>query len=245
MIMIIIIFITIHWYLSLFFHSFFHHRYAAHQQFSMSRSWEKFFFIGSFVTQGSSYISPYAYGMMHRLHHIHTDTENDPHSPGNYQSFWRMMLETRNNYFSIYSGKTTVDEKLKKNLPQWKAFDRIAHNWFTRTGWMIVYTLFYIAFATARWQYLFLPVTIIMITFQGAVVNWWAHKFGYVNYSVKNTSKNIIPVDLFFMGEAYHNNHHKYPGRPNNAHRWFEFDPGYFVLKLMHKTHIIRLNKCI
>ncbi|HRH47597.1 MAG TPA: fatty acid desaturase [Panacibacter sp.] len=238
----IVIFFLIHWYLSLFFQSFFHHRYAAHHHFRMSRRWEKIFFIISFITQGSSYISPYSYGIMHRLHHMHTDTENDPHSPANHPGFWRMMLETRNNYFSIHSGKTTVKEKIKKDLPQWKAFDAIAHSWITRITWMILYTLFYISFATAWWQFLLLPLTIIMGTLQGAVVNWWAHKFGYTNYFVNNTSKNILPVDLFFWGEAYHNNHHQYPGRPNNAHRWFEFDTGYFVLKLMHKTGIIRLN---
>ncbi|HRI20137.1 MAG TPA: acyl-CoA desaturase [Panacibacter sp.] len=240
--MIIIVFFITHWYISLFFQSFFHHRYAAHHQFSMSRRWEKFFFISSFISQGSSYISPYAYGIMHRLHHIHTDTENDPHSPANHPRFWRMMIETRNSYFNIYSGKIQAEEKFKKDLPQWKAFDAFAHNWITRMGWMIFYTLFYLRFATGWWQFIFLPLTIIMGTLQGAVVNWWAHKFGYVNYSVKNTSKNIIPVDLFFWGESYHNNHHHNPGRPNNAHRWFEFDPGYLVLRLMHKTKIIRLN---
>ncbi|HJY63202.1 MAG TPA: acyl-CoA desaturase, partial [Ignavibacteria bacterium] len=51
--MFILFFIT-HWYLSLFFQTFFHHRYASHGAFTMSKSWERVFYILSFITQGSS-----------------------------------------------------------------------------------------------------------------------------------------------------------------------------------------------
>lgn len=238
----VLIFFVLHWYISLFFQSFFQHRYAAHHHFSMSRGWERFFYCCCFITQGSSYISAYAYGIMHRLHHEHTDTDGDPHSPKNHPNFWRMMVETRNSYFAIYSGKTQVPDKLKKGLPEWKRFDQFAHNWITRTSWMIIYTLIYINLATAWWQFLFLPFTIIIGTLQGAVVNWWAHKFGYRNYEVEDTSRNVMPVDIFLWGESYHNNHHRYPGRSNNAHRWFEIDFGYQVIRLFNKLGIVKLH---
>lgn len=142
--MAILIFILLHWYASLFFQSFFHHRYAAHRHFTMSPAWEKFFYVCCFFTQGSSYISAYTYGIMHRLHHMHTDKEEDPHSPFNHPNFFRMMLQTRNSYHGMYCGKIVVPEKFKKNLPRWDAFDNIAHNWITRIAWIGVYTTFYI-----------------------------------------------------------------------------------------------------
>jgi stearoyl-CoA desaturase (delta-9 desaturase) len=77
---------------------------------------------------------------------------------------------------------------------------------------------------------------------QGAIVNWLAHVVGYVNFKVNNTSKNLIPIDVIFWGEAYHNNHHKFPSRPDNSVKWFEFDPGYFVMKMLHKMNIIKLR---
>ena len=89
---------------------------------------------------------------------------------------------------------------------------------------------------------MFLPLTIVMGSLQGASVNWWAHRFGYVNFKQQNTSKNILPVDVIFWGEAYHNNHHHHPGRPNNASRWFEVDIGFLVMKLMHKLRLIQLK---
>ena len=209
----------------------------------MSKGWEKFFNIGCFLTQGSSYISAYSYGIMHRLHHEHTDQEEDPHSPSTHPGFWSMMLQTRNSYNDIYKGKTVVPDKIKKDLPQWDSFEKFAHNWITRICWILLYTAFYIYFATAWWQFLFLPFTIIIGTLQGAAINWWAHKFGYVNYKQDNTSKNILPLDFVFWGESYHNNHHQFPGRANYAHRWFEFDMGYYAVRVLNKLKIIQLKK--
>jgi stearoyl-CoA desaturase (Delta-9 desaturase) len=209
----------------------------------MSRGWEKAFYIGCFLSQGSSYISAYAYGILHRMHHAYTDTPKDPHSPLNSSNMFKMMLQTRNNYYNVYSGKTKVDEKYKKGLPQWEAFDKFAHNWIARFAWFGIYTLVYYFVATEWWMFLFLPIHFGMGSIQGVVVNWWAHVFGYVNFKVNNTSKNIIPVDLIFWGEAYHNNHHKHPSRPNNSVRWFEFDPGYAAMKIMDKLGIIKLRR--
>jgi stearoyl-CoA desaturase (delta-9 desaturase) len=211
----------------------------------MSKRAERFFYIACFLVHGSSYISPNAFGIMHRLHHMHTDTENDPHSPKFHPGFWGTMWQTRNSYYNIFCGKTLVDEKLKKDLPEWKSFELIAHNWLTRIAWAALYLLFYISFATSWWMYLLLPVTIALCTFQGTIINWWAHKFGYVNYPMKNTSTNIFPVDLLFIGDAYHNNHHKFPGRVKNAHRWFEIDLIYGITCLLKEANIVhwRTNK--
>ncbi|MEC7181649.1 MAG: acyl-CoA desaturase, partial [Bdellovibrionota bacterium] len=41
----VLIFLIIHWYLSLFCQSFFLHRYAAHRMFKMNSFFEKFFYI--------------------------------------------------------------------------------------------------------------------------------------------------------------------------------------------------------
>ena len=240
--MAILLFIIIHWYLSLFFQSVFHHRYAAHGLFTMSRGWEKVFYIGCFITQGSSYISAYTYGLMHRLHHAHTDTEEDPHSPQNSSNVFAMLLDTRNNYIDLHLGKTPADDKYKKGLPEWKSFERFAHNWITRVTWMIIYVAAYAWLATYWWQFLFLPITIAIGSVQGAAVNYYAHIYGYRNYKMNNTSRNILPFDIIFWGEAYHNNHHMHPSRPNNATKWFEWDMGYQAIRVMNRLGIIRLK---
>ena len=50
--MTIAIFFVLHWQLSVFFQSFFLHRYGAHKQFTMSHGWERFFHLLTYVCQG-------------------------------------------------------------------------------------------------------------------------------------------------------------------------------------------------
>ncbi len=179
---------------------------------------------------------------MHRVHHAHTDENEDPHSPHFSPNAFSLLLKTRNHYHDIYKGKIEVAQKFEKDLPEWEGFDKYAHTWYARLSWGLLYIGFYIIFATEWWMFLFLPLTFAMGALQGLAVNWWAHKFGYENYQLTNTSKNIIPVDFLFIGEAYHNNHHKFPGRPNNATRWFEIDITYQIMKAMHYLNIISIK---
>lgn len=242
--MTVVYFFIIQWYASLFFQSFFHHRYAAHRVCSMSPFWEKMFFVGSFITQGSSYISAYAYGIMHRLHHVYTDKPEDPHTPTRSSNVFKLMWDTKINYGKIYNQTIAIDSKYKTNVPQWESFDKIAHHWVSRMGWILLYIAFWYFFATAWWQWLILPMSIAIGSIQGGVVNYFAHVVGYRNFEVDNTSRNLYPIfDVFLWGEAYHNNHHKYAGRPNNAIKWYELDPLYVCMLGMNQLGIIKLNK--
>lgn len=238
----IVIFVVFHWYIGLFLQSFFLHRYSAHKHFTMSQFWERLFFVLNFLVFGSSYMSPYAFGILHQTHHAHADSELDPHSPNHSKGFLDNLIKTRNNYRSIYL-KYQNDDTRKSKFPHWEAFDHFAHNWMVRIGWMLVYIMVYMQIATSYWQFLFLPITITMSALQGAIVNWWAHRIGYRNYNTPDMSKNIIPIDLFFVGEAFHNNHHKYPNKVNSAIKYFEIDWTYQIIKLMHLLKIIRIRK--
>ena len=241
--MIVLIFFVVHWYISLFCQTFFLHRYAAHGAFIMSKGWERFFYILTFVTQGSSYMSARTYALLHRLHHAYTDTEDDPHSPSFSKNAFHLMNQTRIKYADIYNSKMRIEEKFLKNLPDWPAFERFAHPWMTRVAWIIVYCAFYYFFATAPWQYLLLPITIMIGPVHGAIINWFAHKYGSVNFSLNNTSRNLFYIDVLMLGEAYHNNHHKFPSSINFGVKRNEIDPIYFVILLFNKLGVIRLNK--
>jgi stearoyl-CoA desaturase (delta-9 desaturase) len=240
--MTIIIFFVSIWYLSLFSQTFFHHRYASHGAFTMSKGWEKFFFIFTYITQGTHYLSPKAYAVMHRMHHAHADTELDPHSPNYSSNLFSMMLRTHRFYSDIYTGKLVVDPKFTKNVPEWESFDRWAHSWVSRLLWLVAYVVFFVTYATAPWQYIFLPVILVLAAFHGAIINWFAHKFGYRNFKMKNTSENLLFLDVLMLGESYHNNHHKRPSSANFGYKWHEIDPVYPVILLLHKLKVIRIT---
>lgn len=241
--MAILIFLILHWYLSLFGQTFFLHRYGAHKMFTMSPFWEKFFYIFSWVTQGSSYLNPRAYAILHRMHHAYSDTEKDPHTPHFFREVFTMMMHTKKIYNDVLNKRVVIDEKFDRNFPEYPGIDRIADSWFTRIGFGVAYTAFYAVYATHWWMFLLLPIHYLMGPIHGAVVNWAGHKYGYRNFNEKDHSKNTLFLDILMMGELFQNNHHHRGSRPNFAAKWFEFDPTYPVILLFDKLGIIKLAR--
>ncbi|UZO80162.1 acyl-CoA desaturase [Aquimarina sp. ERC-38] len=240
--MAIVILVLFLWYSGLFFQSFFLHRYAAHQVFTMSKATERIAFILTWICQGSSYLSAYGYGIMHRIHHAYTDTEKDPHSPKYDKNMFAMMWKTKNIYQDINKQRIQVDAKFLKNVPQWKSFDRIAGSRISRIGWMLVYTLLFVWLVTAWWQWLLLPVVFLMAPIHGVIVNWFGHIYGYQNFKTSDTSKNLFKFDFLMMGEGYHNNHHYRSTRANfGGVRWHEIDITYVIIRMLNKVRIIKL----
>lgn len=241
--MAIVLFFMGHWYLSLFSQSFFLHRYSAHKMYSLSRFWERFFYFVTFLTQGSSFLNPRAYAIMHRKHHAFSDTAEDPHSPHFFQDVFSMMKHTYGVYMGFLKEQSKESAGDALAFPEWPLLDKISTGWSIRILWGVLYFLFYYAFATAWWMYLLLPLHFLMGPIHGAIVNWCGHKYGYSNFDNHDHSKNSLFWDVFLLGELFQNNHHKYPNRPNFAVKWFEWDPTYPVMKLLHWAKVIRLRK--
>lgn len=241
--MVILIFFLCHWFLSLFFQTFFLHRYSSHKMFKMNSFWEKFFYMFTFLAQGSSFLNPRAYAIMHRMHHSYSDTEKDPHSPHFFKDVIGMMIQTKNIYLDYVRFKIEPEPAFRDNYPTWPLIDRIGDLWITRSIFIMAYIAFYVQFAEYWWMFLLLPIHFLMGPIHGAVVNWCGHKYGYSNYDNNDHSKNTLPLDFLMLGELFQNNHHKKPNNVNFALKWYEFDPSYPIIKLLHHLRIIRLRK--
>jgi stearoyl-CoA desaturase (Delta-9 desaturase) len=239
----ILIFFLLHWFLSLFFHSFFLHRYASHQMYTTNKGWEKTFYLLTWFVQGSSFLVPRPYAVMHRMHHTFSDTEKDPHSPHFFKDILDMMMNTVKIFRSFLTGKNLPDpEFTREYIPVWHKLDKFGHNIITRLAFGAAYTTFYIVFAPSLWWFLLLPIHFMMGPVQGAIVNWFGHKYGYSNFDNGDHSKNTTPFGVIMMGELFQNNHHKYKNSPNFAQRWFEFDPTFMVMRVLNFAGIIRLK---
>jgi stearoyl-CoA desaturase (delta-9 desaturase) len=238
----ILIFFIGHWFLSLFFHSFFLHRYASHQMYTVSKGWEKAIYMLTWFVQGSSYLVPRAYGVMHRMHHVYSDTEKDPHSPHFFKDVWHMMWHTAVIFRAFNTGEQLPEAQFTKEyLPAWHKLDAFGHNLVTRFAFAALYIGFYIIFAPNAWWFLLLPVHFLMGPIQGAIVNWCGHKYGYSNYSNGDHSKNSTPWGIIMMGELFQNNHHHAKNNANFARKWFEFDTTYIIMRALDKVKIIKL----
>ncbi len=242
--MAILLFFFSHWFASLFCQTFFLHRYAAHRMFTMSKLWERFFYLATFITQGSSFLNPRAYAIMHRMHHAYSDTEKDPHSPHYFSSMFRMMWHTKEIYVNYLLGRVEPELGFDKNIPVWPLFDRFSSSWTFRLLFVAGYTMYYVVFATEPWMFALLPFHFIMGPIHGGIVNWFGHKYGYVNFhDTGDRSRNTLPFDLLTLGELFQNNHHKYPSHANFAQRLFEIDPTYPLIKLLSWLRIISLSR--
>jgi stearoyl-CoA desaturase (delta-9 desaturase) len=240
---IIVPFFVLHWQLSVFFQTFFLHRYGAHRMFTMSKGWERFFYLCTFVFQGSSFLSPRAYAILHRMHHAYSDTPQDPHSPTNYPNVVTMMLATKKKYDAFAYHREEPEARFDGGTPEWPLIDKLSQSWVTRVAWGAVYSLVYIKFAVGMpWLFLLLPMHFVMGPIHGAIVNWCGHEYGYKNFDNGDQSRNTLVFDFLTAGELFQNNHHKFGMAPNFAVRWFEIDPAYQVMRVFAAVGIINMD---
>lgn len=242
----ILIFFVSHWVLSLFFHTAFLHRYGSHKMYTMGPVTEKVFYFFTWMFQGSSFLNHRAYAVMHRMHHDFSDTEQDPHSPHFFRDIFQMMMHTKRIYNDFLTGKRTPESKYCQDLPTWPTLDKIGDHWAVRVSWAVVYSVIYLIIIYTQelsyWWLLMLPIHYLIGPVQGAIVNWCGHKYGYSNFNNGDKSKNSEVWGVFLLGELFQNNHHKFPESINFAKKWFEFDPTYLVLRVMHVFGIIQLQ---
>jgi stearoyl-CoA desaturase (delta-9 desaturase) len=241
----ILVFFVTHWCLSIFCQTFFLHRYGSHRMFTMSKGWERFFHLLTAMSQGSSYLQPRGYAILHREHHAFSDTPKDPHSPHVFKGLGEMMWQTKLRYDGLNTGAIKAEPRFEGGYPEWPLVDSIFHVWPTRIAIGTIYTVFYMVYAPHWAFYLLLPIHYIMGPIHGAIVNYCGHKFGYRNFDTPHgdKSKNTLLFDFVTAGELFQNNHHARPMSANFGAKWYEIDPTYPIIRILGWLRIIDLDR--
>ena len=226
------------------------HRLLTHRSFKCPK-WLEYgmALVGVCCVQGS----PIRWVTWHRMHHQHSDMEEDPHSP--LVSFiwahleWMLTEDKKRSWFAAY-------DKYAPDMIR----DRFYLMLERKGTWFFVYiahTMLYFAvgFAVGSlrpggtmmggsqfglsllvWGAYVRTVLVWHITWS---VNSFSHVAGYRNYETPDQSRNNWFVALIASGEGWHNNHHAQPNAASSGHRWWEFDPAYQLIRAMSMIGLV------
>jgi fatty-acid desaturase len=201
-----------------------YHRYLSHKSLQLATP-AKFFTLlcGSLSGEGS----PLCWAATHRLHHQRSDQKGDPHTP-NDGAWWAHMwwlLVRRTPFERAVLYRRFVPDLVRDRMLQF--FEK------TYFAWQVVVGI--VLFLLGGWPMLLwgLCARIVFMYHSTWFVNSATHIWGYRNYETRDRSRNLWWVAILAYGEGWHNNHHAHPHSARAGHRWWEFDPTFWVIRCL------------
>jgi stearoyl-CoA desaturase (delta-9 desaturase) len=93
------------------------------------------------------------------------------------------------------------------------------------------------------WGFLVWGVQMVWIPFWAAgMINGLAHWWGYRNGDTNDHSRNISPIGIIVGGEELHNNHHLDPASPKFSRKSWEFDIGWFYIRILESLRLAKIK---
>lgn len=184
-----------------------YHRLASHDQFKAPNWYYHYMTVcGMIVSAGS----PLHWAVTHRMHHIYSDTENDPHSPthkGWFAVFMNLWPST-----VLRLDRRAVMATIKRH-PILKEIDRS----YRVRSHMFVFFLLCLGLPLGSilpiLSFYVIPTVLASISY--GFLNVWTHKSGSVI--------NSPIADFLIPGEGAHKDHHERPSEIQAG--GFEFNP--------------------
>jgi stearoyl-CoA desaturase (delta-9 desaturase) len=212
------------------------HRAQAHRSLDLHPIASYFFRFWLWLTTG---MVTKEWVAIHRKHHAKCETVDDPHSPvtrGIDTVFWKGA--------ELYRAEAKNQETLSKyghNTPD----DWIERHLYTPFSWqgvalmMIINIALFGAAGVTIWavQMIWIPIT------AAGIINGIGHYWGYRNFEAVDASTNISPWGIIIGGEELHNNHHTYPTSAKLSVKPYEFDIGWFYIRVMETVGLATVRK--
>jgi len=212
------------------------HRHQAHRALTLHPVVSHFFRFWLWLTTGQVTKEWVA---VHRKHHAKCETPEDPHSPQT-RGIARVLFGGLGLYraecgnaetVAIY-GKGTPDDWVEKNV----------YTRFRNSGLLLMFVIDTVLFG---WVGLIIfALQLVWIPFWAAgVINGIGHYWGYRNFETPDASRNIIPFGVLVGGEELHNNHHAYRQSARLSNKWWEFDLGWFYIRLLEMIGLASVKR--
>ena len=204
-----------------------YHRLFSHRAYSTSRVFQ---FILAVLCQSTAQKSVLWWAAKHRHHHLHSDTPHDTHSPRQHGFLY-------SHFGWIFARQhDTFDEDKVPDLMRYPEL-----RWLDKFTLMPALVLALICFLVAGWSGLFVGFfSSTVLVYHGTFcINSLAHVHGKKRYVTGDDSRNNWLLAIFTMGEGWHNNHHAFQSSVRQGFRWYEWDPTYYILKVLSWMGIV------
>ena len=215
------------------------HRYFSHKTYSTSRAFQ---FIMALWCSLAVQRGALWWAYTHRHHHKHSDEEEDKHSPVVDGFWWAHIgwITSKKNFPTDYSKITDLAKY--PELVFLNRFDTLVPILFAGSLYGLGAYLGAHGVETSGGQLLvwgfFISTTVL---FHGtSCINSLAHVWGTKRFkTTDDESRNSFILTLITLGEGWHNNHHRYQATTKQGFYWWEFDPTYYLLKMLSWTGLI------
>jgi stearoyl-CoA desaturase (Delta-9 desaturase) len=204
------------------------HRMLAHRAFHAKPVTRGVLLVaGTMALEGA----PADWAATHIRHHAKADREGDPHSP--LEGFWHAHVGWLVRSRFVRSGhaheRLMADPVVAWVTRTWVAWGVVSLALPAAIGWLVHGTLAG-AIDCLVWGGL---VRIFLLHHTTWAVNSLGHMFGSRPFRTTDLSTNNFLVALLGWGEGWHNNHHAFPRSAYMGLRWWQVDPGGWVVRLL------------
>jgi len=212
------------------------HRHQAHRALDLHPIVSHFFRFWLWLTTG---MITKEWVAVHRKHHAKCETTEDPHSP-QVLGIRKVLLEGAELY-AKQAKDTNTTERYGSGTPEdW--LERNLYSRFPQVGIALMLITDLVLFGVLGltvWA-----VQMLWIPFWAAgVINGLGHYAGYRNFETRDAATNLIPIAILIGGEELHNNHHAYPSSAKLSSKWWEFDIGWFYIRMMEIVKLARVRR--
>ncbi len=208
------------------------HRLLTHRSLRLAKPLEYVTaLLGTLALQGG----PISWVATHRVHHAHSDQEDDPHNAtlGFAWSHFEWLL------FSKAHGRERPDEYRRA------AIDLVADPYYVfleNNQLQLQLALALMLFAIGGWPWIVWGIFVrsVLVYHVTWLVNSASHATGYRTYRTGDLSTNCWWLALLAWGEGWHNNHHAFPFSARHGLRWYEFDVTWITIKFLAFVKLAR-----
>ncbi|MGD1849177.1 MAG: acyl-CoA desaturase [Cyanophyceae cyanobacterium] len=200
------------------------HRLASHRSLKVPK-WLEYFFIlcGTLAGQGAVL----GWVGYHRLHHMHTDKDLDPHDST--KGFWWSHISWLMHEVPHRENRPKYTRDVNNDR-----FYRFCHDYYIHLQVALGVLLYFMG--GMPWVVWGIFVRLFVGFHATCLVNSACHMVGYRSHDTDDYSTNCWWVALLTFGEGWHNNHHAIEYSARYGWDWWEIDMVWYVIWVLQKV---------